>query len=240
MKYLNGIAATVCLSLTALSASGDRSEAATVLTLAIDGSGSIGSSDFALQRDAYSSQLGNIEIDGSVAIGVYQFASSVVSEFSLQLIDSLAARDSLVAAIDAMTQIGSATNIAGSITTAASAMNALFDCGGADSCLIDVSTDGQGNIGDEDLAAGNAVLAGIAQVNCLGVGGGADCGFIAGTDSFSITATTFSDFESALATKLSREGVIDDPVGGVVPLPASGLLLLAGFGVLARFRPRSA
>jgi hypothetical protein len=59
------------------------------LALAIDGSGSIGLADFNLQKNAYASVLNNSSVlpqDGSVAIGVWLFSTSVTQVFATAVI----------------------------------------------------------------------------------------------------------------------------------------------------------
>jgi Protein of unknown function (DUF1194) len=116
----------------------------------------------------------------------------------------------LKTAIQNMSQIGSTTAIGDAIAKAATdlltpAIDSLRQ-------IIDVSTDGVSNTGQNDVtAAANAVAAGIEQVNCLGVGGAANCNFIAGTGAFSINAANFAAFEAALTTKLAREIGVPEP-----------------------------
>lgn len=101
-------------------------QAATIeLALVIDGSGSISAANFALQRQAYFNVLGDpsvLPLDGSVAIGVWQFATGVSQVFAMSEITA-ANINTLRNAINTMAQLGGNTNIAGSITTAS---NAIF------------------------------------------------------------------------------------------------------------------
>lgn len=196
----------------------------TGLALGIDGSSSISASNFQLQRDAYASVLGSlVPTDGSVAIGVWQFSSNVQQEFALTLIDSQTAKDNLVSAVLGMTQLNQGTAIGTAIDTAAAALIG-YGLSNLDKSLIDISTDGINTVGGSPVtAANNAVAAGIDQVNCLGVGGSANCGFIAGTGSFAVAANSFADFEAALETKIGKE------INGVIPEPGAVSL----FGVSA-------
>lgn len=224
-------------------ASVSKAATLTAAYLNIDGSGSISKSDFLLQKNAYTNLLGGVNTDGSIAIGVLQFGRSVSEVFPLKTIDSVATRDNLVAAVDGMTKTGGSTALGPGVQTAAAALTGGFSCKEGDiKCLIDVSTDGYGNVGTDQITAANsAVAAGVDQVNCLGVTSGAKCNFVAGAGAFSVTVDSFADFERALRTKLSTEGVVPPgPNPSPVPLPAGGWLLLAGLGGLAVMKRRTA
>lgn len=216
-----GIAA-LCLLLVGTSA---QAVPTTELALGIDRSGSISSTDFALQRDAYANVLADTSVlpqDGSVAIGVWSFGATVIEHFSLAAIDG-SNIGSLITAINNMTQVNSgATALGPAIEAATAALTGSGNDGATK--LIDVSTDGFGNTGtDQVTAANNAIAAGVDQVNCLGVGSGANCNFEAGAGSFSVTVSSFGDFEAALEDKIRRET-------GQVPAPAT--LALFGLGLL--------
>jgi hypothetical protein len=198
------------------------------LGLAIDGSGSISASDFALQANAYSNELAALlPLDGSVAIEVVQFASTNQLEFALAPITA-ANIGSLQAALTGMVQLGSNTAIGNAI---ALLTTDIIGSGLGGTGVIDVSTDGQNNTGvDPTTASLAAVAAGISRVNCVGIGGAADCSFIAGTNAFSLNAANFTDFADALRQKLTRE-VIPEPTSLVVL--ATGLI---GAGLVLRRR----
>lgn len=182
------------------------------LGLGIDGSGSISAGDFSLQQQGYINALNSLlPTDGSVAVGVWQFSSNVQQEFAFTLIDSAAAKNALITALTNMTQLNANTAIGDAITAASDAIVA-YGLGNLDKAVIDISTDGQNNTGSNPTtAANNAIAAGIDQVNCLGIGAGANCGFIAGVGSFSLAATDFSEFESSISTKLRTELNIPEP-----------------------------
>lgn len=212
----------------ALAAIPSNAQAATIeLALLIDGSGSISVANFNLQRQAYFNVLGDMTVlplDGSVAIGVWQFATGVSQVFAMTEINA-GNIDALRAAISAMVQAGGSTNISGAITTASDAIfgNAI----GSNRQIIDVSTDGDNNIGNLATAKANALTAGIDQINCIGIGVGANCAPVqGGTGAFSLQADSFADFEAALRTKIVRE------VTGGVPEPSTWAMLILGFGVV--------
>ena len=203
------------------------------LALVIDESGSIGQTNYNTQIDGYVAALNNVlPIDGSVAVSVTTFDASSALVTAMTLIDSQAALDSLTADIFALKAAynGGATCVSCGIATAVADMDS-FGYGNLEKAVIDVSTDGAWNRGVNpdgpasdwvnDLANLNPALEG--NVNCLGVGGSADCSFIAGPNSFSVSADTFADIQRVLENKIRRET-------GQIPVPAT--LALFGLGLL--------
>lgn len=213
----------------------------TVLYLSIDESGSIGSTNFATQMNAYVSVLNSlIPTDSSIAIGVGTFSSGVTPEIAVTLIDSAATLTALTTAIGAITYSGGLTAIGDAINSASGLIMGYnfgatghVGCGDADvNCIIDVSTDGNSNTGANPATAAATALGNGIPVNCLGIGGGANCSWATG---FTVTANTFADVEAALRLKIVRE------TNGKVPEPTALLLIglgLAGLG--ARRRRRAA
>jgi len=193
------------------------------LGLGIDSSGSIGSANFNLQRQAYINVLNDPSVlptDGTVAVGVNRFGSSAVQIFPVTVIDNTSIVN-LINALTSMSYTSGSTNISGSITALTSDIfgNSIT----SNRQLIDISTDGRNNIGNLPLARNNALAAGIDQINCIGIGRGANCGNVqAGVGSFSLQANNFNDFEVALRQKIVTE------VAGV-PEPSTWAMLLLGF-----------
>ena len=227
-KLLFGLAAVGVLSISAPSYAVPIS---LELAIVIDSSGSISNADFATQQTSYVNALNALlPLDGSVAIEVINFSSTVQVVFPEAIITA-ANFTALKTAIQNMPKLDAATAIGDAIAKAATDLNTVTIASLRQ--VIDVSTDGVSNTGQNDVtAANNAVTAGIEQVNCLGIGGAANCNFIAGAGSFSINAANFAAFEGALNTKLAREI-------GLVPELASLLLLasgLIGAGLIARRR----
>lgn len=203
---------------------------ANVIALVIDGSGSISASDFTLQKQGYINALNAVVTpNGLNSFGVWQFSSSVQQEFVITTISSAGDLSNLTTAISNMTQLGGSTAIGDAITTAA---NAIITFNGAHDWIIDVSTDGASNTGSNPVtAASSAVSNGIDKVNCLGVGGSANCNFVAGTGAQSFAAGGFADFEAAITTKLSAEVTVAEPA----TLAVLGIGL-AGLGFVRRRR----
>jgi hypothetical protein len=201
---------------------------ANVIALLIDGSGSISTSDFTLQKQGYINALNALVTpNGQNSFGVWQFSDTVQQVSAITTINTAGDLTALTTAINNMVQIGSTTAIGDAINTATSALT-LFN--GAGDWIIDVSTDGFSNTGADPVGAAlSAITAGVDRVNCIGVGGAANCNFIAGTGAFSLSANNFSEFEAAISTKLSQEVT--------VPEPAALLVLsfgLVGLGLVRR------
>jgi hypothetical protein len=224
-------AAVTFLGLTSLAPS--QADAAVVgLSLLIDQSGSISAANYALQKSGYINALtALLPVDGSVALEVKQFGTTVQSVFALQTITA-ATKVTLLANLTAMTQSGGGTATGPAIQSAAAD---LLGFAGLTRRVIDVSTDGFGNVGiNEGVAALAAVAAGINQVNVLCIGGSANCNFNAGTGSFNVNAS-FENFENTLKGKLVRE------ITPGVPEPSTWAMMIIGFAGLAfaSFRKRA-
>lgn len=221
---------TYIIALLALAAATFNTKAINVeLGLAIDGSGSISAANFALQRNGYAAALAaEVPTDGSVAIGVWQFGSAVSQVFATTIISSVADLNNLIAAINGMTQAGGSTALGPAIQAAQT--DILGNAIASDRQVIDVSTDGFGNVGiDQVTARNNALAAGIDQINGLLVGAGASSTFVGGVGSFSTAIVDFSTFQTTLENKLRTEirGGTPD-AGSTAALMSLGFLCLAG------------
>lgn len=217
---------------------GASSAQANIIGLTIDGSASISSADFLLQKQGYATALTNLlNIGGENTIGVWQFSTGVQQVFAIQTIDSQAKKDALIAAILGMTQLADNTAIGASINTATAAItgfagaNCLANPG---KCLIDVSTDGVNNTGVDPNVATTAANAAGVRVNCLLVGSGGNCNWNnAGLD---FTAKNFSEFTAAITSKLSVE-LTKTPEPITMSLFGAGLL---GAAALRRRKNKAA
>ena len=226
MKIKNLVRAACLSTVAAFGLAATSANAATLeLGLAIDGSGSMSVAEFNLQRDAYISVLSDLSVlprDGTTAIGIKVFSSTVINVFTMAEI-TVANHGALIAAITAMTRPGGSTSISGAINDFTTEIfgNSITST----RQIIDVSTDGVNNVGNLNTARTNALAAGIDQINCIGIGPGANCApVIAGTGSFGLNATTFGEFETALRRKIIVE------VRGV-PEPGTWMMMIFGFGL---------
>ena len=198
------------------------------LALNIDNSGSVGLADFNLEKANYVSALTSIlPTDGSVAIGVWDFSTSVRLDFDERVIASAADKADLLAAIAGIPYIGGNTALGPSIAAATARLIQSDIVAGKK--VIDVSTDGIGNVGINQVTARDAALAaGIDQINGLLVGSASSSSFVGGTGSFFEVANTPADFQAAIDRKLVHEIQGAPDAGSTYMLLGMGLLGLAG------------
>ncbi len=236
-KLVIGAVFSACVSMTTANA------AIIELALVIDGSGSISSSDFALQTGAYDNIFSNnflgsfVNPGDTLYVSAFQFSNNFTQEIGWTLIDNNAAAAAFGGLFPGITQQNSTTNTSLAVNMAAASI--LGNGIAGDRLVIDVSTDGLPNVGGgqagANMAAADALAAGIT-VNAIGVGSGVNSTFLnafstAGGGFFE-TAANFNEYEAVLARKIRREITGDpDPMDPVdVPEPASMLLL--GIGML--------
>jgi len=197
------------------------------LSLVLDASGSISSSEWSTQVTGYSNAINAvIPTDGTIAISVVRFAQSSSVVRAMTTISSVADRTALANFFTSLSQSGNGntTCISCGITNAEGTLT-----GTADKSIIDVSTDGGWNTGVDP--AGLATTVGTSAwavannadvVNALGIGTGTAPNFASGPGSFSLLANNFSEFQTVLIRKLQRE----------TGLPEPGTIALIGIGVL--------
>ena len=226
------------------------------LSLLIDVSGSVDATEYQLQRDGYKDAFNSTAvwdaIDagdlGKIAVNLVFWSTTSVQALGWTLIDSEAASDAFGDAIGALARPGGIGTYTG-ITQALEFATPLFTNGyeGTRS-VIDVSGDGRenvfgGSLGSETAAKDAALLAassaacagGIDSINGIAIQSATletyyDDFLVCGAKGFSLFASNFSTFGSAIDDKLIAE--ITDTPPSVVPLPVPAVLLLSGLGGL--------
>ncbi|NQE04421.1 Protein TolB [ANME-1 cluster archaeon GoMg1] len=180
----------------------------------VDGSGSIKSFEFQLQKEGLAYAINDSTVipqDGSVSVCVIQFSDIAQIEIPLTTITSQSVANSISARIMAMHQFGGNTNMSGAFNVSI----ANFPSAPAKRQVIDLSTDGEPNVGGGEsgtMSARDAALtAGFDEVNAIGVGltpGGSAEVFLQGlvkTHGFYMRATDFKDFRDKIKDKIERE-----------------------------------
>ena len=236
--------------------------AATIdLGFAIDESGSIDNNELLTMRKGFAAAMDLIPSVGApnnpntYRVSIVVFASGASTIVAPTVIDDTT-RASVKSTILNHTRISGGTNIPSSIDLLTKLLcgdgTTIGTCG-ADTTLFNVATDGFG--GDPTTSANpNAVAAGVDGISYEAIGSGANLtglqGFafpgtpvivdLANGDTipdptktgFVVKVAGFDDFEDAIKAKVGKI-VTDTGGGGVVPVPASFPLLLAGFGAIA-------
>ena len=209
------------------------------LSLLIDVSGSVDTTEFNLQKQGYVNAFNSASVQnailasptGSIAVNFIQWSGGAEQTQSLgfTLINSAASATAFAASISGITRAFAGNTAPGSALNFAVP---LFTNNGFEAArlVIDVSGDGEENDGtDTSTARDNALAAGITTINGLPIGGAGVTAFyaanvIGGVNAFNTPANDFTDFSAAIQAKLERE------ISTSVPEPAS--LALLGFGLM--------
>ena len=223
------------------------------LGFALDSSGSVSSSNYALQTAGLAAALAGIPTDSTVEVTVIDFGSSVTSHVTTVLVDSVATRDAIVNTVSSMAKGGGSTSMAAAITDLTAKLTGSANFAGNDS-IINISTDGAPNSSIATTTAALAALAaGIDALTSEAIGAGANTNFLASivfnpqgglgtgvvlpTDSNPPNPLTsaaawvvpVSDFDAYAEVIGSKVSIITDDT---TDIPVPGTLLLLGLGLL--------
>lgn len=220
------------------------------LSLSIDSSGSISTSEFNLQMQGYKAAFLDPTVQASiaaapkgVAVNVVFFASSASVGLPFQILRSEADATAFANTVGSLARPfsgGTAIDAGINLSTSSIFSNDI----NSDIQIIDVSTDGVPNSVAATGAARDAALAaGVDTINGLAIGSGANVGtintyVIGGTGAQTFVATSFADFEDAVIKKIRFE--VSRPNPNVIPTPTAAFAGLALLGVVGARRRRAA
>jgi hypothetical protein len=221
-----------------------KAEAATMvdlqLVLAVDVSGSVNATEYALQKTGYINAFNSVAIQNAIAASAKGIAVTYVewsgSGQQAQLVGWTHLTDATSSSAFA-TAIGATSRAFSGLTGIAAAINfsaGLFDTdflGGRK--VIDISGDGTENVTtlaglhtarDAAVAAGITINGLAIQTDVATLGAYFAANVIGGPGAFVIAVTDFADFAAAVETKIGRE---------ITGVPEPTTMALLGFGLAA-------
>ncbi|TRU85495.1 MAG: DUF1194 domain-containing protein [Microcystis novacekii Mn_MB_F_20050700_S1] len=186
------------------------------LSLLVDVSGSVDSTEFNWQKTGYVNAFNNIDFTGANFAANFIYWSGASQQ--QQAVGWTHITDNASAQAFASLIAATTRPIGGGLTAPGSAINfavPLFQNNGFDSQkqIIDVSGDGSQNNGASTATArDNALLAGVDQINGLPILGSEanlaqwyQNNIQGGAGSFTIAANGFANFSDTITTKITRE-----------------------------------
>ena len=220
----------------------NASDVRLALSLLVDVSGSVDTTEFNLQRTSYvnvfdGSFYNDVVGSGSIAVNMIYWSTGATVAVPWTIISDQTSANAFSTAIanaarpnniGSLTAPGSAINFA-----VAELVNASFT---SDRQVIDVSGDGSQNTGDNTATARDNALNdwdvdAINGLAILGSEGGLEAWYNTnikgGTGAFVLVANNFTDFETAIEQKITRE-IIGTPEPLTLLLLGLGLTGLAG------------
>jgi len=252
MLKLTKLAAALALGAAATTASAVPVDLG--LSLVIDVSGSVSTSEYNLQMDGYANAFRSAAVQsnilggttGAIGVNVVFFDSSFYSTSldTFTVLDSVAAINSFADVLDNFLRPGSGgTVISAGVNRAVSLLTSGSSGLETTNLVIDVSGDGTSTASTTQAARDAAAAAGIT-VNGLAIEGSTTSTTITDfysanvvtADGFVVTAAGFDDFQRAVEQKLSIETA---PGGNDVPVPGTLALLGLGMFGLGAMRKRA-
>jgi len=252
MLKLTKLAAALALGAAATTASAVPVDLG--LSLVIDVSGSVSTSEYNLQMDGYANAFRSAAVQsnilggttGAIGVNVVFFDSSFYSTSldTFTVLDSVAAINSFADLLDSFLRPGSGgTVISAGVNRAVSLLTSGSSGLETTNLVIDVSGDGTSTSSTTQAARDAAAAAGIT-VNGLAIEGSTTSTTITDfysanvvtADGFVVTAAGFDDFQRAVEQKLSIETA---PGGNDVPVPGTLALLGLGMFGLGAMRKRA-
>lgn len=247
MGLFSKLSTTVAASVVALSlAFGAPAAKAGVIQLGfiMDSSGSIGSGNWNTMKSALSNAVNTlVPTNGAYEISVINFSNTVITEVNHVLIDSVAARTSVANAINAMTFIGSTTNLAGAFNAMGAALGGSTET--IDYSYVNLATDGvpyggANPVGNAITARNNLIAAGVDNISIEAIGGGVDPAFLQNDICYPgpcTIAPTFSfpgnGFYIPVADAAGYASAIDNKIQVVTQqVPEPGMVLIVALGVV--------
>jgi len=215
----------------------------------LDESGSVGSANFTIIKNGLASAINAyIPTDGSYRISVVTFSTSATIEVTNVLIDSQAAKDALVTAIQGIVYNGGNTNFAAAFSAMQTALTTSgYQIGTA---YVNFATDGAQNTGGTGVTERNALIAaGFDNISIEVIGTGVDAAdlqnnfcypgpcdttipFNFPAQGFYIGVANAQGYADAIGNKIQV-------VTGQVPEPGSlALLAIGGVALLGAVRRR--
>ena len=214
----------------------------------IDDSGSIGSGNFSTMKSGIASAFNNVmPTDGSVEVSIVKFSTTAVTVVSPTVVDSAAALNSIVTAINGMGYTGGGTCMSCGINSLNTLVSGSNNYDPSFKQVYNIATDGVPNSTSATITARNAAIAlGLDEFDAEFIGsvGSSGYNFLLNslvypqpghlappyTPGF-VVPVTFANFESAFTAKLGA-------ITGNVPEPATLALLGIGLVGLGAMRLR--